>query len=140
VAPPLRLLLAVPYLIFALRPGVALSAAAVAVASAGFAAGLVLQERLMSLTPDDLAGHALGLHATGMVALQGICAVLAGTLAQLISPATAMTLMAVASIVVTLALAALGRHGNRRPATPEKGSGALPEPVAPDQRGTLSDG
>ena len=115
LATPLRLLLAVPYLFFVLRPSVALSVVAAAVASVGFAASLVLQERLMSLTPDDLAGQALGLHTTGMVALQGISAVLAGTLAQLTSPATAMTLMATASVAVTLTLFALERREERQP-------------------------
>ncbi|MFI8946526.1 MFS transporter [Streptomyces sp. NPDC053750] len=112
LATPLRLLLAVPYLFFVLRPSVALSAVAVTVASVGFAASLVLQERLMSLTPDELAGQALGLHATGMAALQGIGAVLAGTLAQFTSPAAAMTLMAAASVTVTLALAVPVRQGS----------------------------
>ncbi|MFC7103300.1 hypothetical protein ACFQQB_24415 [Nonomuraea rubra] len=51
LAVPLRLLLAVPYLLFVLRPGVAPAAVAVAVASVGFGASLVLQERLMSRTP-----------------------------------------------------------------------------------------
>jgi hypothetical protein len=75
----------------------------------------------MSLTPDDLAGQALGLHTTGMVALQGIGALMAGTLAQLTSPAMAMTLMAAASIAVTLTLFALERrHG--------------PDGVSPDLR------
>lgn len=115
LATPLRLLLAVPYLFFVLRPGVALSAVAAAVASVGFAATLVLQERLLALTPDDLAGHALGLHATGTAALQGTAAALAGALAQLTSPATAMTLMAAGSITATLALAALTTHEARRP-------------------------
>jgi len=132
LATPLRLLLAVPYLFFVLRPGVALSAVAVTVASVGFAASLVLQERLMSLTPDDLAGQALGLHATGMAAMQGVGAVLAGTLAQLISPATAMTLMASASVTVTATLAALGRRDERQSAVPGTGPGALPEPAATD--------
>ncbi|MFH0520953.1 MFS transporter [Streptomyces sp. M41] len=107
---PLRLLLALPYLFFVLRPGVALSAVAAAVASVGFAASLVLQERLMSLTPDELTGQALGLHGTGMVAAQGVSAVLAGSLAQLTSPAKAMTAMATASLAATLALAAAGRR------------------------------
>ena len=115
LATPLRLLLAVPYLFFFLRPGIALSVLAATVASVGFAASLVLQERLMSLTPDELTGQAFGLHTTGMVALQGIGAALAGTLAQLTSPATAMTLMATASIAVTLALSALGKREERRP-------------------------
>ncbi|MEV6590377.1 MFS transporter [Streptomyces acidicola] len=133
LATPLRLLLAVPYLFFVLRPGVALSAVAVTVASVGFAASLVLQERLMSLTPDDLAGQALGLHATGMAALQGIGAVLAGTLAQLTSPATAITLMAAASVTVTLILAALGRHEQRRSAVPGTRPGVLSEPAVTDR-------
>ncbi|MET7851621.1 MFS transporter [Streptomyces avermitilis] len=132
LATPLRLLLAAPYLFFALRPGVALSAVAATVASVGFAASLVLQERLMSLTPDDLAGQTLGLHATGMSALQGVGAALAGALAQLTSPAAAMTLMAAGSITVTLALAALGRHEERQPAVPGTHPGALSEPAATD--------
>ncbi|MEV8423924.1 MFS transporter [Streptomyces niveus] len=115
LATPLRLLLAVPYLFFVLRPGVALSAVAAAVASVGFAATLVLQERLLALTPDDLAGQALGLHATGAAAVQGTAAALAGALAQLTSPATAMTLMAAGSITATLTLAALTSQEARRP-------------------------
>ncbi|MEU1460759.1 MFS transporter [Streptomyces sp. NPDC005727] len=132
LATPLRLLLAVPYLFFVLRPGVALSAVAAAVASVGFAASLVLQERLMSLTPDDLTGQALGLHATGMAALQGAGAALAGTLAQLTSPATAMTLMAAGSVTVTLVLAALGRQEERRPAVLGTRPGVRAEPAATD--------
>ncbi|GAA0261960.1 MFS transporter [Saccharothrix mutabilis subsp. mutabilis] len=117
LATPLRLLLAAPYLFFFLHPGVALSAVAVTVASVGFAASLVLQERLMAVTPDHLAGQALGLHGTGMVAMQGIAAVLAGTLAQLTSPATAITVMAAASVTVTLALA----KGSGRAAVQDSG-------------------
>lgn len=122
LATPLRLLLAVPYLFFVLRPGVAVSAVAVTVASAGFAASLILQERLLSLTPDNLTGQALGLHATGMAALQGLGAALAGALAQLTSPATAMTLMAAGSVTATLTLAALGSHEERRPTVRPSGS------------------
>jgi predicted MFS family arabinose efflux permease len=133
LATPLRLLLAVPYLFFVLRPGVAVSAVAVTVASVGFAASLVLQERLMSLTPDDLAGQALGLHATGMAALQGVGTALAGALAQLTSPATAMTLMAAGSVTVTLTLAALDRPAERQPAAPGARPGVVPpEPAATD--------
>ncbi|WP_031092349.1 MFS transporter [Streptomyces sp. NRRL S-15] len=127
LATPLRLLLAVPYLFFFLQPGVALSAVAVTAASVGFAASLVLQERLLSLTPDDLTGQALGLHATGMTAMQGIGTVIAGTLAQLTSPATAMTLMAGASVTVTLTLATLDRREERKPAVRRPGT---PAPTA----------
>ncbi|WP_369247297.1 MFS transporter [Streptomyces sp. R41] len=102
---PFLLLLATPYLLFALRPGIGVAAAAVAVASVGFGASLIQQERLVSLIPDELSGHALGLHTAGMLTMQGVSAALAGGVAQLTSPGTAMTVMAVASIAVTLALA-----------------------------------
>ncbi|MFD0468792.1 hypothetical protein ACFQ0B_11085 [Nonomuraea thailandensis] len=124
LAVPLRLLLATPYLFFVLQPGVALSAVAVTVASVGFGASLVLQERLMSRTPDDLAGQALGLHFVGMSATQGGCAALAGAVAQLTYPAAAMTVLAAGSAAVTLALAVLGRHEERLPGRPV----VVPEP------------
>ncbi|MFE5549555.1 MFS transporter, partial [Streptomyces sp. NPDC056534] len=88
---------------FVLRPGVALSAVAAAVASVGFAATLVLQERLLALTPDDLAGQALGLHATGTAALQGTAAALAGAL--LLDAGLAVVLgVALALLVVAAAV------------------------------------
>ncbi|MFF1678867.1 MFS transporter [Streptomyces sp. NPDC058256] len=102
---PFLLLLAAPYLLFALRPGTAVAAVCVAVASVGFGASLIQQERLMELTPDELSGHALGLHSSGMLTMQGVSAALAGAVAQLTSPGTAMTLMAVASLAVTAVLA-----------------------------------
>ncbi len=102
---PLRLLLAGPYLIFAFDPALPVAAAAVALASVGFSSSLMLQERLMILTPDELSGQALGLQSSGLLAMQGVGAALAGGIAQVTSPATGMTVMAVASLAVTLALA-----------------------------------
>ncbi|MEU0739151.1 MFS transporter [Streptomyces sp. NPDC006134] len=116
---PLLALLATPYLAFALHPPLPLAAGLAAVASVGFGASLVQQERLMALTPDGLAGHALGLHSAGMLTMQGVAAALAGTVAQLTSPATAMTAMAAASLAVTLVLAAVSRQGTT-------GGGPLP--------------
>ena len=105
LAPWLRLLLAGPYLIFAAHPVLAVACAACAVASVGYSATLMLQQHLMALTPDELSGHALGLHSSGMLAMQGVAAALAGTIAQQTSPAAAIAVMAVASVTVTLALA-----------------------------------
>ncbi|MFE9852761.1 MFS transporter [Streptomyces sp. NPDC005576] len=102
---PLRLLLAAPYLLFFLDPGLSVALVAVALASVGFAASLLLQERLMRLTPDELSGQALGLHSSGMLTLQGVGALCAGTLAELVPPGAAMTTMAAASLAVTVALA-----------------------------------
>ncbi|WP_086564374.1 MFS transporter [Streptomyces africanus] len=110
---PLLLLLATPYLPFLLHPPLPLAAAAVTLASVGFGASLVQQERLVALTPDTLTGHALGLHSAGMLTMQGVAAVLAGSVAQLTSPAGAMTAMATVSAGVTLALMAAARRERR---------------------------
>ncbi|MDX3229535.1 MFS transporter [Streptomyces sp. ME19-01-6] len=117
---PLRLLLAAPYLVFALHPALPLAAAAVTLASVGFAASLLLQERLMALTPEELSGHALGLHFSGMLTMQGVGAACAGAVAQHTSPATAMAVMAAASVAVTLALAP-GLRPERRSKAPAAG-------------------
>ncbi|MBC2869522.1 MFS transporter [Streptomyces mexicanus] len=109
-ATPLLLLLAVPYLAFALHPPVPVAACLVTLASAGFGASLVQQERLMTLTPAELSGHALGLHSAGMLTMQGVSASLAGAVAQGTSPAAAMAATAGASIAVTATLAAASRR------------------------------
>ncbi|GAA2907415.1 membrane protein [Actinoplanes cyaneus] len=105
LAPFLRLLLAVPYLPFALRPPFAVAVALAVVAAVGYCSTLLLQERLVELTPDENRGQALGLHSAGMLTMQAVCAALAGALAELTSPATAITLLAAGSVVVTLLLA-----------------------------------
>ncbi|MEV5985852.1 MFS transporter [Streptomyces sp. NPDC052051] len=107
---PFLVLLAAPYLVFALRPSVSVAAACAALASVGFAASLIQQENLMRLTPEELSGHALGLHSSGMLTMQGVSAALAGGVAQLTTPGAAITVMAVASLAATLALALPGRR------------------------------
>jgi MFS family permease len=102
---PLRLLLAGPYLVFAVRPPFGLAVAAVTLASIGYSATLLLQDRLMALTPKDVHGQALGLHSAGMLTMQGVGAALAGAVAQFVAPATAMAVMAAASVTVTVLLA-----------------------------------
>ncbi|MDX3385515.1 MFS transporter [Streptomyces niveiscabiei] len=101
---PLLLLLAAPYAVFAFHPPLPVTAGAAALASIGFGASLAQQQRLMDLTPSQLSGHALGLHSSGMLALQGLSAAAAGSLAQLAGPAQAMAAMAAVSVAVTLAL------------------------------------
>lgn len=114
LATPLLLLLATPYLLFALHPPTPVAAACATVASVGFGASLVQQHHLLTLTPPELTGHALGLHSSGMLTLQGLSAALAGAVAQLTSPGTAMTAMASASVAVTLGLWAAGRNEKPR--------------------------
>jgi MFS family permease len=118
---PLRLVLAAPYLVFALRPALPLAVAAVILASVGYSASLLLQERLMALTPEELSGHALGLHSSGVLTFQGVGAALAGTLAQYTSPGDAMAVMAAASLAVTLVLAPGLRARPARPGAEASG-------------------
>jgi len=80
---PLRILLAVPYLGFGLAPSVSLACLLVFVASVGFAASLPLQERLITHTDASQRGQVLGLNSTGLMVMQGVGALLGGTIAQL---------------------------------------------------------
>ncbi|MFJ4694044.1 MFS transporter [Streptomyces sp. NPDC088766] len=123
LATPLLLLLATPYVFFVLHPPLPVAALCATLASVGFGASLVQQEHLMALTPAELGGHALGLHSAGMLTLQGVSAALAGTAAELTSPATAMTTLALASITVTLTLAVASRRQVRSPAEPRLADG-----------------
>ncbi|HEX3958765.1 MAG TPA: MFS transporter [Trebonia sp.] len=128
LGPWLRLLLAVPYLAFAVALPLPVAVTAITVASVGYAASLMLQERLVSFTPEELNGHAQGLQSAGMMAMQGVGAALAGTAAQLTSPATGMVIMAVASVGVTLLLAPGLRHEPQADPVPEPAITLLPPP------------
>ena len=101
---PLRFLLAVPFLLFAFPLSPPVAVGAVAIASTGFASTLLLQERLIALTGDDIRGQALGLHANGMKGMQAVGATLAGLTAQLLPVGMTMTMLAVASLAVTAIL------------------------------------
>ncbi|MCU7826623.1 hypothetical protein [Kitasatospora sp. DSM 101779] len=109
---PLRLLLAVPFLLFALRPPTALLVMAVFAAGAGFSATLPLQEQVLALTPERVRGQVQGVESAGRTTCQGIGAALAGGVAQLLGTATAITVLAAASVTVTvLSRPAVARAG-----------------------------
>jgi predicted MFS family arabinose efflux permease len=117
----LRLLLAAPYLVFALQLALPIAVAAVVLASVGYSASLLLQQRLMALTPGELSGHALGLHSSGMLAMQGVGAAVAGAVAEQTSPGVAMAVMAMISVAVTLILAPGLRPDHTTPQRDEPG-------------------
>ncbi|MEU3950441.1 hypothetical protein [Streptomyces sp. NPDC029526] len=99
----LRLLLAVPYLLFAVHPPMPVLTAAVFLAGAGFAATLPLQERLLALTPAPIRGQVQGVESAGRLACQGVAAAMAGGLAQYVAPAVAITALAALSVTITVA-------------------------------------
>ena len=94
---------------------VPLAAVAVAAASAGFSGGLILQQRLIDVTPADIRGQALGLHSAGMFTMQAVGATIAGAVAQHTSTTAAMVAMAVLSLVSSLLL--MGRLRDREAVT-----------------------
>jgi predicted MFS family arabinose efflux permease len=106
---PLRLLLAVPYLGFVLVPTLPGAMVLGFVASAGFAASLPLQERLVRHTAGEARGQVFGLNSTGLMVGQAIGAVMGGFVAQALGPGLegtgqAMAVMAALSLAATLAL------------------------------------
>jgi MFS family permease len=105
---PMRLLLAVPFLLFPLSPPVPLAAVLVGLSAFGYSASLPLQERLVHATRDDVRGQAFGLSTTGLQVGQATGAVLAGVLAEVFAGTRgvglAMAAMAVMSLLVIAAL------------------------------------
>jgi predicted MFS family arabinose efflux permease len=129
---PLRLLLAVPYLACVVVPSVPVVAALGAVASIGYSASLPLQERLLEHSDPAARGQVLGLSSVGMMVMQAVGALLGGAAGQLLGPlssdgvvaaARGMSIMAAASVLVTVALT----PGVRRSALHRTTGRPLPE-------------
>ncbi|MFE7531848.1 MFS transporter [Kitasatospora sp. NPDC057542] len=98
----LRLLLAMPYLLFAAHPPVLVATTVVFTASAGFAATLPLQEQLLALTPDPVRGQVQGVESAGRMTWQGIGAAVAGGVAQHFAPGAAIAAVAAISVAITV--------------------------------------
>ena len=131
---PLRLLLAAPYLAFALVPDVPVACALAFVASVGFAASLPLQERLLTHTSQDRRGQVLGLNSTGLMVMQGVGAVLGGSIAEVVGRGPAgvgvtITALAVLSTIITLSLTP-GLRRSRPVDDATAGSTARPDAAA----------
>ncbi|TDU88526.1 hypothetical protein EV138_2072 [Kribbella voronezhensis] len=100
----LRFVLAVPFLAFVTDLPLGVLAALVALGSCGYAASLAQQEVLVELTPPELRGQVLGIESALRMTTFGLCAIAAGTLADLTSPAPAITTFAAASLLASVAL------------------------------------
>jgi predicted MFS family arabinose efflux permease len=106
---PLRLLLAVPFLAFALHPPLWLACGLALVASFGYAAALPVQERLVGHTAPDARGQVFGLAGAGLMLGQAFGAILAGVVAQYLGSGSVaagqtMLVMAVLSLIATFAV------------------------------------
>lgn len=113
LGPWVRLQLAVPFLLFALSPGLGLGLALVAVACFGYGGTLTLQERLLALTPLTVRGQVQGVEQAGRMAWQGLGALLAGGLAEVLPIGPTMAVMAAGSAAVTLLMLPAVRRAYR---------------------------
>ncbi|MBX6386934.1 MAG: MFS transporter, partial [Microbispora sp.] len=101
---PLALLLGVPLLGFAARPGVAGAAALAALAAAGLAYNLGLQRRFLDAVPETVRGQAFGLQTSGLMTAQALGAAVVGAVAELVPAHLAIALSGCGAIAVVLAL------------------------------------
>ena len=113
---PLRILLAAPLLLFAVPLPMPVAALLLTMAGVGFSAGLLLQNRLLALTSDDTRGQTLGLHTAGLLTMQAVGATLAGLVAQFLPAGTAISVMALASLLITVLLTPALRPATTVPA------------------------
>jgi predicted MFS family arabinose efflux permease len=100
----LRWWLAVPFLFFIVGPGIPVAALLAGCACLGYAATLAQQELLVELTPPDLSGQVLGAESAARATCQGLGALLAGAVAEVIDPGHAIAVLAVVSLLVSAAL------------------------------------
>jgi hypothetical protein len=100
----LRFTLALPFIAFALEPPLWVAAGLVCVATTGYGASLVQQEVLNWLAPRDITGQVLGFESAMRMAGQGLFALVAGALAEMVAPSMAIMLMAMASLAVSASL------------------------------------
>ncbi|MGW0810557.1 MFS transporter [Nonomuraea sp. NPDC002799] len=102
---PLAVLLGVPWLGFALAPGIGWAAVLAAVATAGLAYQLGLQRRFVDSVPEEVRGQAFGLQSSGLMTGQAAGAALVGGLGEVIAPGHAIAVAGGAGVLVALALA-----------------------------------
>ncbi|MEU6040862.1 MFS transporter [Actinomadura sp. NPDC047616] len=105
LALPLAIMMGLPLLVFAARPGVAAACALAALSAFGLSYELGLQRRFLDAVPHDMRGQALGLANIGVITGQAACVAAAGALGEVLPPGTVMALFGAASAVAAAALA-----------------------------------
>ena len=119
----LRWWLAAPFLFFVFGPGIPVAALLAGCACVGYAATLAQQELLVELTPPDLSGQVLGAESAARATCQGLGALLAGAVAEVIDPGHAIAVLAAVSLLVSASLTRPLDPGHPAP------TGEAPPPV-----------
>lgn len=122
----LRWWLAAPFLLFVLHPATPLAALLTGCACLGYAATLAQQELLVELIPATLSGQVLGAESAARATCQGLGALLAGAVAEVIDPGHAIAVLAVVSLLVSAALTRpLTRATQTRPGSVHRPAGTM---------------
>jgi hypothetical protein len=99
---PLVLLAGGPLVLLAVMLPLGGTIAALVLAGFGYAYQLGLQRPLLDATPEPRRGQMFALLSTGLMTLQGVSPVVLGALAQLSTPAVAITVAGAATMLCTL--------------------------------------
>lgn len=110
IALPLVCVTLLPYLGYALRPGLTGSLLLLAVAGAGSAYTLGLDQWLVRAVPDEVRGRAMTLLTAGLMTFQGVGMALAGVAAELVG---VRATVAGAGVLGTVCCAALALEARR---------------------------
>ncbi|MEU7003812.1 MFS transporter [Nonomuraea sp. NPDC046570] len=102
---PLAAMIGVPWLGFALQPGVVVAAALAALSAGCMAYQLGLQRRFVTAVPEDVRGQAFGLQSAGLMTGQAVGAALVGGLAEVTGTHQAIAVSGGLAILAALALA-----------------------------------
>lgn len=108
---PLAVLLGVPWLAFAVSPGIVWAAVLAALAAGGLSYQLGLQRRFVDAVPEEVRGQAFGLQSAGLMTGQAAGAALIGALAEVVAPGPAIAVSGAAGVLVALALTRVLRPG-----------------------------
>jgi hypothetical protein len=109
---PLRLLLAVPWLVLWWDPPIGAVLVIGFVSAIGYSASLPLQDRLLRASTEETLGQTFGLGMNGLMIGQSLGAIIGGIVASYVSTPTAMGILATMSVAVTLSLTPGLRRSN----------------------------
>jgi MFS family permease len=114
VALPLLGLTLLPYLGFALRPGLPASLLLLLLSGAGSAYTLGLDQWFVRAVPEELRGRAMTVLSAGLMTVQGAGMALAGVAAQMAGVRTAVAGAGAAGVLCCCGLAVMARATERR--------------------------
>ncbi|MFF3920349.1 MFS transporter [Streptomyces sp. NPDC001852] len=113
IALPLLCLSLLPYLGYALRPGLTASLLLLVLSGAGSAYTLGLDQWFVRAVPEEVRGRAMTLLSAGLMTVQGVGMALAGVAAQAAGVRTAVAGAGVAGVLCCCALAVAARATER---------------------------